>query len=106
MKVILSFFLLLFFFLFISSCNSNQEINEGIITYSIDYPKNKDNFFLYHVLPKELITSFKDNKMELKIKKANLENTIIIDSDSENIGAYYNYGDVFSCKLNKNEKIS
>ncbi len=83
------------------SCNSdNKDVKEGIITFAIDYPESKDNFFLYHVLPKELKTSFKDNKMELKIKKANMENTLIIDSENQNITAYFNYGDVFTSYLN------
>ncbi len=95
---------LLFFLLVFSSCKHEEAPKtEGIITYSIDYPESKDNFFLYHVLPKELKASFKDNKMELKIKKANLENTIIVDSKNKGIASYYNYGEVFTTRLSPDE---
>ena len=88
------------FILILSACNSGgDKVNEGVLTYSIDYPSSKDNLFLYHVLPKELKTSFKNNKMELKIKKANMENTILIDSKKRQIAAYYNYGEIFSTNL-------
>lgn len=95
------FFNISFFFLFLlCSCDSTtNSVKEGIITYAIDYPESKDNFFLYHVLPKELKTSFKNNKMELKIKKANMENTLIIDSKNQEIATYYNYGEVFRSEL-------
>ncbi|MES2587370.1 MAG: hypothetical protein V4622_00235, partial [Bacteroidota bacterium] len=62
------FFQILIFSLFVSSCSSDKkEVEEGIITFAIDYPESKDNFFLYHVLPKELKVSFDKNQMELKI---------------------------------------
>jgi GLPGLI family protein len=97
-----SFYLV--FFLVLFSCNSkNDDINEGILTYEIDYPEIKDNFFLYHVLPKELKTSFKNEFMELKIKKANMENTLIINSKDKKMSAYYNYGDVFTSQLNEED---
>lgn len=86
------------------SCESKvPKKREGIITYSIDYPESKDNFFLYHILPKELKTSFKNDKMELKIKKANLENTIIVDSRKRKIASYYNYGEIFTTQLTPEE---
>ncbi|MCE3294667.1 MAG: hypothetical protein K0R65_381 [Crocinitomicaceae bacterium] len=95
---------LLFLFFILSSCNAGGEKKkEGVITYSIDYPESKDNFFLYHVLPKELRTSFKDNKMEMKIKKANMENTIIVDSRGKKIASYYNYGEIFTTQLTPDE---
>jgi GLPGLI family protein len=61
---------------------------------------------MYHVLPKEMLVTFKDNKMELKIKKASMENTIIINSDDETMASYYSYGDVLTCLMKENEKQS
>lgn len=95
---------LLVLLLSLCSCNTGEnKKKEGVITYSIDYPESKDNFFLYHVLPKELKTSFKDHKMELKIKKANMENTIIVDSKNKRIASYYNYGEIFTTELTPEE---
>lgn len=95
--------LYLFTLLLISCSSNNKNVKEGIIYYEIDYPKVKDNFFLYHVLPKELKTTFKDDFMELKIKKANLENTLIIDSKNKKITAHYNYGEIFTSMLSESE---
>ena len=41
--------------------------------------------------------------MELKIKKANMENTIIVDSKSKKIASYYNYGEIFTTQLTPQE---
>lgn len=89
---------------FLASCGEEKtKPTEGVLTYSIDYPEAKDNFFLYHVLPKELKTSFKNDVMELKIKKANMENTIIVDSKNKKIASYYNYGEIFTSMLNDSD---
>lgn len=96
-------FLLSFLFILFGCNSNNDKINEGILTYSIDYPSAKNNLFLYHVLPKELKTSFKNNRMELKIEKANMENTILVDNKKHRIAAYYNYGEVFSTNLTSSE---
>ncbi|MFN5416346.1 MAG: hypothetical protein ACK5B9_04765 [Flavobacteriia bacterium] len=80
-----------------------EQQKEGIITYAIDYPESKDNFFLYHVLPKELKTSFKGDKMELKIQKAIMENTIIIDNKSKKIAAFNNFEGMFCSELDAND---
>lgn len=94
----------LFISLLLISCNSNTEkISEGIITYAIDYPESKDNFFLYHILPKELKTSFKKDKMEMKIQKANLENTIIVDNNLKKISTYYKYDEELSANLTQTD---
>ena len=98
------FFTLLSLTLF--SCNEKKEkVSEGIITFGIDYPENKDNFFLYHVLPKEMKASFKNDFMELKIKKATMENTIVVDGKEKDICAYYDYGEIYSTNLTDNDKI-
>lgn len=93
--------------LLLVSCggNGNEHVKEGVLTFAIDYPDSKDNFFLYHVLPKEMKASFKDNKMELKIKKANLENTIVIDGKAQSICAFYDYGEKFSSNLNDADEL-
>ncbi|TNE55246.1 MAG: hypothetical protein EP338_04595 [Bacteroidetes bacterium] len=89
----------------ILSCDGKKkQVSEGMLTFSIDYPDNRDNFFLYRVLPKEMKASFRDNVMEIKIKKAGLENTIIIDGKRERIAAHYNYGEVVSSVLTKSDK--
>lgn len=99
-----TFILSLFILSLLVSCNSNTEkINQGTITYAIDYPDSKDNFFLYHILPKELKTSFKNDKMEMKIKKANLENTIIVDNNSKKISTYYKYDEELCADLSPND---
>lgn len=87
--------------LLLMSCGDKDQKNvrEGVLTFSIDYPDSKDNFFLYHVLPKELKVSLKNDKMELKIKKASLENTIVVDCKTKNICAFYNYGETFTSNL-------
>lgn len=88
----------------IFSCVSKNEVSEGVITYSIDYPNNKDNFFMYQILPKEMLVSFKDDKMELKIKKTSMENTVIINTNDETMASYFSYDKIFYCLLNENEK--
>jgi GLPGLI family protein len=103
MKLINAAYLLVLFAFLFSCAEEKKEVSEGIITYEIDYPEIKDNFFLYHVLPKELKTSFKNDAMELRIKKANMENTLIVDSKNKKITAYYNYGEIFTSNLDKND---
>jgi hypothetical protein len=87
------------------SCSKNHgnNIREGMITYSIDYPELKDQFFIYQVLPKQLTASFKDNKMEMKIQKTNLENTILIDSDKKKMSAFFSYGNSYVTTLDKKD---
>ena len=41
--------------------------------------------------------------MEIKVKKANLENTIIVDSRNKKIASYYNYGEVYTTQLTPDE---
>jgi hypothetical protein len=99
-KKLVLFFILFTFF----SCTNNEEFEEGAIVFGIDYPNNKDNFFLYHVLPKEMVTSFNNDVVEMKIKKANMENTILLDNINKKMMVYYNYGDVFNCHLTNIER--
>lgn len=81
-------------FLLVMGCSSEprKEV-EGTIVYSIDYPNNKDNFFLYSILPKEMELHFKDGKVQSVIKKANLVNELLVDCNKKDFAAYFSYGD-------------
>lgn len=82
------------------SCGGGK-IKEGKITYSVDYPNHKDNFFLYSILPKEMELSFKDGKMKSLIKKVDLQNALLVDCNQKQVAAYFQYGEeAFNVKLN------
>lgn len=78
-------------FLSLVSCKK-EPLKEGKIVYEIDYPDQKDNFFLYSILPKEMDLYFKDGKMNSAIKKANLINSLYVDCNKKQVSAYFSYG--------------
>lgn len=83
------------------SCGGNKTIKEGKISFSVDYPDHKDNFFLYSILPKEMEMKFKDGKMESIIKKVDLQNALLVDCNKKQVNAYFQYGEeAFNVKLN------
>ena len=83
------------------SCGGKQAIKEGTITFAVDYPDHKDNFFLYSILPKEMELRFKNGKMESIIKKVDLQNDLLVDCNKKQVNAYFQYGEeAFSVKLN------
>lgn len=87
-------FLLVISLIGILSCGkSNAPVKEGKVTYAIDYPNHKDNFFLYSILPKEMELDFKDGAMHSKISKANLQNSIWVNCNKKSVAAYFSYGD-------------
>jgi hypothetical protein len=77
----------------LASCNrtNHPAIPQGILTYSIEYPDHKDQFFLYGLLPKEMKLSYKGPKMEIKILKNQMENTLVVDNQSHQMLAYFKY---------------
>lgn len=97
-----SFALVLMLLLLVVGCSSEprKEV-EGTIVYVIDYPNNKDNFFLYSILPKEMEVHFQDGKVQSVIKKANLVNELLVDCNKKKFSAYFSYGeDAFDVTLN------
>ena len=100
-----SFAVVLMLLLVITACSSEprKEV-EGTIVYAIDYPNNKDNFFLYSILPKEMEVNFRDGKVQSVIKKANLVNELFVDCNKRKFSAYFSYGeDAFDVTLTKSD---
>lgn len=88
----------------IAGCSSEPRKElEGTIVYEIDYPNNKDNFFLYSILPKEMEVNFRDGKVQSVIKKANLVNELLVDCNKKSFSAYFNYGDD-ACNVTLNKE--
>lgn len=97
-----SFAVVLMLLLLVAGCSSEprKEV-EGTIVYAIDYPNNKDNFFLYSILPKEMEVHFQNGKVQSVIKKANLLNELQVDCNKKKFSAYFSYGeDAFDVTLN------
>lgn len=93
----------LLLFIGFTSCKS-EPLKEGKIVYAIDYPDQKDNFFLYSILPKEMELFFKDGRMHSSIKKANLINSLYVDCNKKQVAAYFNYGtEAYNVTLIENE---
>jgi len=77
-----------------ASCSSEpRSVTEGKVIYAIDYPDHKDNFFLYSILPKEMVVNFKNGVMESRIEKANLKNILLVDCNRNKVSAYFQYGE-------------
>ena len=89
----------------LATCQSQPKvITEGTITYAIDYPNHKDNFFLYSILPKSMDVRFKNGHVESIIQKANLTNALFVDCNKKQFAAYFEYGDeAFRVKLNETD---
>jgi GLPGLI family protein len=94
-----------FFLFFMSSCSSNkQEIKEGTIIYSAEYPNHKKNLFLYSILPKEMEISFLDGVVRNDISRANLQNIWLFDCNKKQMDVYFQYGEeAYKAKLSPNE---
>jgi hypothetical protein len=90
MKSIVAFLLLLGIIL-MASC-SNKPVTAGRIVYSIEYPEQKDNFFLYSILPKEMEMNFKNGRLCSTIQKANLRFSQYVDCNNRTISTYFEYG--------------
>lgn len=90
MKSVLAF-LLLCGIVLMASC-TKKPITEGRIVYSIDYPEQKDNFFLYSILPKEMEMHFKDGRLSSTIQKANLRFSQYVDCNQRSFTTYFEYG--------------
>ncbi len=100
MNFLRSTFLLLTLTTVFASCSDTSKIKEGKISYAVDYPNHKDNFFLYSILPKEMELKFKDGKMQSLIKKVDLQNALLVDCNKKQVMAYFQYGtEAFSVKL-------
>lgn len=74
-------------------CTDKKAVTQGRIHYIIDYPNQQDNFFLYSILPKEMVVDFKDGKLQSKISKANITNALIVDCNQKKVAAYFQYGE-------------
>ena len=89
--------LLSFFVLF--SCGE-PKAEEGQIVYTVEYPEAKDNFVLYSILPREMVLTFKDGKLKTDIKRANFQNSMMVDCNAKKVSAYYKYSnDAFNVDL-------
>src|SRR6218665_1015732 len=98
MKVLYSIPLLLSF-LVLFSCGE-PKAEEGEIVYAVEYPEAKDNFVLYSILPREMTLTFKNGKMKTEIKRANFQNSMLIDCNEKKVSAYYQYSrDGFNVSL-------
>ena len=83
-----------FIALLVTACSSGpKNVTEGRVIYAIDYPDHKDNFFLYSILPKEMVVDFKNDVMESRIEKANLKNILLVDCNKRRVSAYFSYGE-------------
>lgn len=82
-----------FSILALQGCGGEERhVTEGRVVYSIEYPRNRDNFFLYSILPKEMSLEFKGGRMESCIQKANLKNVLVVDCNQRKVSAYFKYG--------------
>jgi hypothetical protein len=75
-----------------SACSDDRPVTSGRVIYSIEYPNNKDNLFLYSILPKEMTVDFSDGLMKSTIGKANLRNELYVDCNSKRVSAFFGYG--------------
>jgi GLPGLI family protein len=91
--------------LFVGSCSSDfRKISRGSIVYQVDYPEQKNNAFLYNILPKETEISFQDGVIKNDISQANLFNFMLIDCNNKYLDLYHQYGDDgYNVKMNENE---
>lgn len=82
----------------------NHKIKAGSIVYSVDYPKHKNNAFLYNILPKETEVDFQDGVIRHDISQANLFNIMLIDCNQKKLEVYHQYGDdSYNISLSENE---
>ncbi len=98
----LSIFGLLFIY---SSTLKSKDLSEGIITYSIDYPEQKDKRFLYAILPKEMTYYFKENKLHSKINKGSFECSYSADCSKKELNTYMNDGGDYSSIIFGNDLV-
>jgi len=89
MRALYSIPLLLSFFVLFSCGEPKAE--EGQIVYAVEYPEAKDNFVLYGILPREMELTFKGGKMKTEIKRANFQNSLLVDCNKKKVSAYYQY---------------
>lgn len=105
MQRFLVYFFSLQLLLFVGSCSSDfRKISRGSIVYQVDYPEQKNNAFLYNILPKETEISFQDGVIKNDISQANLFNFMLIDCNNKYLDLYHQYGDDgYNVKMNENE---
>lgn len=80
MRIFVAFILL--FPLFIVSCGKSK-IQEGELTYSIEYPNSGVSGFMLAMLPDEMSLIFKGTKMMTTIKKGKMFTTQIITDEAD-----------------------
>ena len=87
----------------LTGCEFNDStISSGKIVYSIDYPNNKENAFLYRILPEEMILEFDDGIQKSSIRNANLQNLTWVDCNRMNLSFYFQYAeDAYKVNLSK-----
>ncbi len=75
------------------SCGKKEEkITQGKLHFAIDYPELKDQFFIYQILPKSLVVTFKKDKAKAAISKAGIDNIVYINNTSKELDMYF-HGD-------------
>lgn len=91
--------------IFLVSCTTEKpSVKEGTIIYSVDYPKHRNNAFLYSILPKEMEISFRNGIVRNDISRANLQNVLLFDCNQKEIEIYFQYGEeAFKTKLTPKE---
>ncbi len=87
------------------ACSSEKEKNKAFtIFYKVDYPLQKNNAFLYSILPKETSLQISDNQVKNVINRANLQNVWLFDCNKKEMEVFYQYGEeAFNVKLNPSD---
>lgn len=81
---------------------ASGKIRSGKIVYTVDYPDNKKNQFLYGILPKEMLLEFKDGQQKSSIRNANLQNLTWVDCNQKYLSFYFQYAeDAYKVNLTK-----
>lgn len=90
--------------LFASCSGSKKDVSSGTIVYSVDYPLQKNNAFLYSILPKEVDIVFKNGVVKNNINQANLQNMLLVDCNQKHMEVFFQYAEeAFVVKLSDEE---
>ncbi len=75
--------------IFAACGDSDAKIKSGKLSYAIEYPGLKNQFFVYQVLPKKLDVVFSDNRVRSTVTKAGIENTLYADHSNLKLLAFF-----------------
>lgn len=84
---------LLSLLLLLVGCADEKRVKSGTIVYSVDYPRQKENAFLYGILPKEVEVNFQNGMVRNNISHANLQNILLMDCNQKEMGIFFQYGE-------------